>query len=397
MPNIKSLKVLAVVPSPACFGLQNLTLSLFGSTPKWVRPHFLTTRWSDGEFDRRLDALKIPHSSAWMGMFSRKLDRDNLAMTLYCLMRLPGAWREFLRLYISFRPDVLYFANHHEVLFFFPLLIWLRRKVVCHIHDPPPAIPFQRASFFIWRRAVGRFLFISQSVRERTEKLGHLRPNDRVVYNGVSLNSLSFPRRRTDRFVERFGWPADSIVFGITGQIIADKGHEEFIEAADGARKANPKIKFVIGGRGAEKHVQHLRELVAIRCLDAYVCFSGWLSSATEFYEGIDVLVLASRHNEGFGLVIAEAAERGVPTVGTRSGGAIEVVIDRETGLLIDKSDAQGLQKAMIKIGSDESLRQRLGQQARTRVAEEFDLAAQARKFADLLCESTFGHSPVDK
>jgi glycosyltransferase involved in cell wall biosynthesis len=259
------------------------------------------------------------------------------------------------------------------------------------MHDPPPAIPFQRASFFVWRRAVGRFLFVSQSARERTERLGRLRPIDRVIYNGVEVNSLELPRQRTDRFVERYGWPTDSVVFGITGQIIAEKGCEEFIEAADGARKANSALKFVIGGRGPEKYLQHLRQLIAARCLDGHVCFCGWLSSATDFYEGIDVLVLASRHSEGFGLVIAEAAERGVPTVGTRSGGASEVVVDRETGLLIDKGDVQGLQEAMIEIGSDERLRRRLGEQARTRVAEAFNLAVQAKKFADLLNESIPG------
>src|SRR5437016_5488733 len=55
----RTLKVLAIVPCPVCFGLQNLTLDFFGNLPTWVQSHFLNTRWSDGEFARRLDALGI--------------------------------------------------------------------------------------------------------------------------------------------------------------------------------------------------------------------------------------------------------------------------------------------------------------------------------------------------
>jgi hypothetical protein len=138
----KTMRVLAIAPSPCCFGLQNLTLTFFGHVPGWVRPHFLTTRWTDGEFDRRLDALGIPHTSTWIGMFSRKLDWVNLRMTVHCLVKLPIAWLQFLRLYFSFNPNIIYLANHHEILLFWPLLIWIRRRVVCHMHDPPPAILF---------------------------------------------------------------------------------------------------------------------------------------------------------------------------------------------------------------------------------------------------------------
>src|SRR5216684_4871455 len=111
-----ALRVLAIVPSGFCFGLQNLTLSFFSSLSTRVKPHFLNTRWSDGEFPRRLRGLGIPQSVTWLGMFSRKLDRRNLQMTLACVSKLPLAWLDFLKLYRQFRPNVIYFANHHEIL-----------------------------------------------------------------------------------------------------------------------------------------------------------------------------------------------------------------------------------------------------------------------------------------
>ena len=381
----KSLKVLGIVPSGRCFGLQNLTLSFFGATPKWLRPYFLNTRWADGEFGRRLDALGISHSSTWLGMFSRRLDLDNLRMTFWCLLKLPLAWRDFLRLYASFRPDLIYLANHHEAILLFPLLLPLRRKVVCHMHDPPPPNVFQKRSFRVWRRGIGRFLFISKDVKARLNQVGALASGDLVIYNGVEIRPAETLSSRTKRFCEMFDWPDDCAIFGITGQISAAKGHEDFVEAAVLLHSVEPKARFVIGGRGDPVFTASVQALVEERGATGYVGFCGWLPRAQDFYEGIDVLVLASRHDEGFGLVVAEAAERAIPAIATKSGGAVEIIVDEETGLLVEKGDPAGLADAMNRLADDPELRGHMGKRARRHIEENFDLQFQAEKFADLL------------
>jgi glycosyltransferase involved in cell wall biosynthesis len=321
-------------------------------------------------------------------MISRKLDRENLRMTAACLIKLPIAWRDFLRLYRSFRPDVIYLANYHEIILLWPLLLWLRRKVICHMHDPPPPIVFQKLACFFWRRAVGRFLFVSNDVGKRLGKLGASEIPSVVVHNGVQVEPLNFPRRRHERFCEMFGWPSHCVIFGLTGQLDSHKGHEDFIDSAFLAKHSNPRMRFVIGGRGPDQYVAQLRQRIAARGMEKCVGFSGWLSRSSEFYEGIDVFVLASRHEEGFGLVVAEAGERGLPSIATRSGGAVEVVMDGETGILVNRNDPQDMAQAMNRLGADEELRKWMGRHARERITKEFDLAAQAERFASLLAES---------
>jgi len=381
----KSTKILAVVPSPTCFGLQNLTLSLVEGVPDSVQFHFLTTYWTDGEFDRRLDALGIPHSSTWFGMFSRRLDRENVKMTLACLRRLPGAWLDFLRLYFGYRPDIIYLANHHEVLLLFPVLIWLKRKVICHMHDPPPPNRFQKISFFFWRRAVGRFIFISRDVRERLSQLGPLADLSEVIHNGVATAPLSEPRFRNGAFCDRFNWPADSVIFGMTGQISELKGHEDFLEAAWLVHQSNPNFRFVIGGRGDPGFVNRLREIILSHGMEAYVAFCGWLPRVGDFYEAIDVFVLASRHDEGFGLVVAEAGERGVATIATPSGGAKEILVEGETGLFVPSRAPHELSAAMKRLGGDSALRDVLGRNARRRVQVNFSLPERKEQFVSFL------------
>lgn len=379
------MKVIAIVPSAFCFGLQNMELALFSCLRRRMQCHFLTTRWTDGEFAQRLDELGIAHTPTWLGMFSRRLDWLNLKMTAECLLRLPIAWRDFIRLYRSFRPDVVYLANHHEAILLLPLLVWVRRKVVCHMHDPPPSNGFQKRSAWFWRKGVGRFLFVSHDARERMAAVAPLGPADAVVHNGVAVRPVHLPRRRDDRFVQHFGWPPGAVIFGIAGQIAAHKGHEDLIDAVAIAVRDNPDVRLVIGGRGAGDYVAQLRRSIAERHLADAVRFCGWLPDVTEFYDAIDVLVLASRHDEGFGLVVAEAGERAVPAIVTRSGGVAEVVDDGVTGLVTNRRAPGELAAAMLKLAGDSGLRRSLGRRAREKVATRFELTAQGAHVADWL------------
>lgn len=378
------MRILATVPCPQCYGLQNLTLQFFGKLPGAITCHFICTRWSDGEFAHRLDQLNIPHSATWFGMFSRKLDWVNLRMTLECLAKLPIAWSHCIRVWWSFRPDVIYVANHHEVILLWPLLLLMRQRVVCHMHDPPPPILFQRMSFWVWKRAVGRFLCISENVRRRLALLGeHAGPV--VVHNGVEVFPLALPRTRSGRFTQQFGWSEDCVVVGITGQLNREKGHEDFLTAADAIRNRCPQARFVVGGKPTGVYFDELQGLIEKLGIRHLVGFSGWLPASRDFFEAIDVFVLASRHEEGFGLVVAEAGERGIPVVATKSGGAVEILVDGVSGLLVERQNPGELAASLTRLLQEPQLRAALGSAGRKRVEEAFDIQTQVGKFVRFL------------
>jgi phosphatidylinositol alpha-1,6-mannosyltransferase len=72
---------------------------------------------------------------------------------------------------------------------------------------------------------------------------------------------------------------------------------------------------------------------------------------------------------EGFGLVYAEAAHAGRPSIAGRAGAAPEVVIDGETGLLAIPDDPVAFASAALRLLEDPALADRLGLAAQERAA----------------------------
>jgi glycosyltransferase involved in cell wall biosynthesis len=91
-------------------------------------------------------------------------------------------------------------------------------------------------------------------------------------------------------------------------------------------------------------------------------------------YAATDVFCLASRWQEAFGWVLAEAMVFEKPVVATRVGGIPEVVEDGRTGLLAAPGDVAGLADRLIRLLNDPALRLRMGQAGRKTAAEKFDL-----------------------
>ena len=380
------LKILAVIPSGSVYGLQNVTLDLMRSLPKKEMDcHFLITRWTDGELVRRLDELKIPYTYSWIGMFSRKLDWDNLRMTVQCVLKLPKLYRDFLVLVKSYKPNIIYTANNHELILLAPVLRAIKIPVLNHMHDPPPSIPFQRWIFNFWDRPINRYVTVSSNVQSRLVELGARSDKISLLENGVDLSLFPYQAKRSDHFVKRYDWPPGSVILGMTSQMIEEKGHLDLIEAVGLLRKNYPHIRLVIGGRKEGQYYQKLVSELANKGMLDIVVFSGWLKEVRHFFSSIDIFVLPSRHEEGFGLVVAQAMAVGLPVVATRSGGVSEVIENEVTGFLLEKRSPSGLASAISHLVKLPQLRQSMGMAGRRRIEKQFDLSRQAARFKTVL------------
>jgi glycosyltransferase involved in cell wall biosynthesis len=95
--------------------------------------------------------------------------------------------------------------------------------------------------------------------------------------------------------------------------------------------------------------------------------------------------VLPSILSDSFPTVILEAMAAGKPVVATRSGGASEMVLDEETGLLISIGDVEKGAEALDKLIKNVNLRIEMGKAGRNRVLHEYSLKSFEEKITNHL------------
>jgi glycosyltransferase involved in cell wall biosynthesis len=107
--------------------------------------------------------------------------------------------------------------------------------------------------------------------------------------------------------------------------------------------------------------------------LSKVVRFHGPRADLARWLCEADVVVLPSLW-EGFGLILAEAGAVGKPVVSFSIGGAAEVVVDGETGLLVPPADSVALAAALKRLHEDPELRARLGAAGRNRAKGLYEM-----------------------
>ncbi len=91
---------------------------------------------------------------------------------------------------------------------------------------------------------------------------------------------------------------------------------------------------------------------------------------------------------EGTPLGILEAGASGLPVVSTRHAGIADVVIEDETGFLVDERDVKGMAENMIRLAQDSELAGRLGREARKRIANCFSEERSLGRLSEIINSS---------
>ncbi len=145
------------------------------------------------------------------------------------------------------------------------------------------------------------------------------------------------------------------------------KGIAAVIEAF--SMLADDSMQYLVIGHGNDLP---FLQLVAARCAvkDRVHFMSGITDSELiALYQRCEAFVLPSG-KEGFGIVFLEAMFFGAPVIAACEKGAMDVVRDGETGLLVRFGDTIAIKEAIERLGSDTALRERLRANGRSLVAD---------------------------
>ena len=178
--------------------------------------------------------------------------------------------------------------------------------------------------------------------------------------------------------------------FVSVGRLHPEKGLDVFVEAAAAISSSCADMGFlIVGGRDetVPGYLEKLKQLAAGSGLDGRLEFFGYRREVTALLNGAVAYVNATTVTEGFGRVILEAMQLGVPVIATDCGGPRELVVDGETGFLVPPGDAAALAAKMKVLLEDPSLAKRMGEAGRRRAETEFAAAKSLSKLDRLLGE----------
>jgi len=270
---------------------------------------------------------------------------------------------------------------------------WISRRFggpayVCWAHGEDIATALQSREFTwlmkrVYRNAAAN-IANSHSTRRMLEAIGMPPGRIHVIHPGVDVQRF---RPQTDADLRaRFAGDGRLLLLSV-GRLQRRKGHDLAIEAVSRLGASVP-VSYLIVGDGAER--AHLEGLVARHRLHDRVHFVGEVPARDlpRYYAACDIFLLPNRIDggdvEGFGIVFLEAAATGRPTIGGRSGGVPEAVLDGETGRLVSGTDADELADVIRDLASSPKKRHTMGAAGRDRVCRSFTWERAAARVSEV-------------
>lgn len=95
-------------------------------------------------------------------------------------------------------------------------------------------------------------------------------------------------------------------------------------------------------------------------------------------------VILQKSLREGFGLAVSEALWKKTPVVGSNVGGITTQINDGENGFLVNPQDYEETAEKILKLLSDENLREKMGEKGKERVKEKFLITREIEDWLEL-------------
>lgn len=187
----------------------------------------------------------------------------------------------------------------------------------------------------------------------------------------------------TVKAAELPGVTANDRVLLALGPIKQHKGFREAVWAFDIVRHLYDDVQLVLAGDGPDRqHVQHFARQIGMR---EHVHFLGACAETVPLLHRADIVWVPSLRGGGVCTAL-EAMAAGRPVVASRLSDLAEIVVDGETGFLVEPDNKAALARQTRLLLDDPPRRQQMGEAGRQRVQRHFPLTglveACARRYA---------------
>jgi sugar transferase (PEP-CTERM/EpsH1 system associated) len=306
-------------------------------------------------------------------------------------VRLP--WQLY-RLFRRERPDIVH--THAWGTLLEGLLAARLARVPVIVHGEHGTLQLRAHHRYLQRWAwsmVDQVLSVSSRLAERmAAETGFAVERIRTIRNGVDLSRFGSMNRAWAR--QELDLPREAPIVAAVGRLVPVKSHRTLVEAMSRLKAKHPDAILVLAGDGPLASA--LAEQIDRLELRETVRLLGHRDDVQTVLAAADVFVLAS-DSEGLSNTILEAMASRLPIVATHVGGADELVLDGETGLLVPPASASALAEALNLLLSDPETGRAMGAAGRRRVEAEFGLDGMVHRYERFYAEAAArtGRSPL--
>jgi phosphatidylinositol alpha-1,6-mannosyltransferase len=291
-----------------------------------------------------------------------------------------------LREAARFRPDVIVSGHAIASLGAIALRRLLRVPFVQYVHADELRVRASITGSAV--RTADATIAVSRYTRDIVLEAGADPDRVRVIHPGVDLPE--------GRIAEPAQVPT---LLTVASMLFRYKSHDMMVRAMPLIRARVPGAIWVVIGDGVFRPA--IESAVRAYGLEDCVQFLGRVSDEERnaWLDRAHVFCMPSRipaaglGGEGFGIVYMEAAAHGLPSVGGRVAGALDAVVDGETGLLVDPTDYLAIAGAATELLEDSARREQMAHAAR-RYADEHSwtiIAGQVEALLREVAEGRFG------
>jgi glycosyltransferase involved in cell wall biosynthesis len=283
----------------------------------------------------------------------------------------------------EYKFDVVY-SNTLAVLLG---MMYARKRKIKHIWHVHEIIVHPKIIARIFPVLLNKFANVivcnsNETKKNLVNRIPALEPRCVVVHNGIDIKAGTSIASKTD-----FGFNENDIIITLVGRINRLKGHNWLLNTyLKYIKDSNVKL-FFVGSPvpGQEYYLTETENIIAQNNIQDKIKIMPFTKNLSAVWGVTDIAVVPSTEAESFGLVAVEAMLEKKPVIGSNHGGLTEIVVNNQTGFLIEPNNEKDFGEALQKLIDSKNLRETFGEAGYKRAVEEFSLKSYVDNLTKIL------------
>ena len=202
------------------------------------------------------------------------------------------------------------------------------------------------------------------------------------IYNGIDLTRFRNLPSTDQMECQLLGRKKEtSFIAAMVGAFEDRKDYDTLIKAAVKLCSANRNVIFLLIGEGSLMNA--VKQQVPEKMMNTNIRFLGSRNDIEAILQIVDVGLLITPC-EGISNSIMEYMASSKPVIASRDGGTPELLIDGETGFLVDQKNPEQIIEKMSLLMENPQLAKEMGKKGQQRIQENFDIAKMTESYIEL-------------